>query len=98
MGAGCSDVNEGDLNTNKNSNSSHKKSHHHTENNNNNQKLPHQTKPNPGDDFKNMDEWEGERYSGVGIKRLVGYKCDLPIDLLNSKREEYWSNFIIKFL
>ena len=40
--------------------------------------------------FPDMKEWSGERYSGIGIKRLKGYKCDLPIDKLIEKRDEFW--------
>lgn len=43
-------------------------------------------------DFPDMKEWKGERYSGIGIKRMKGYKCDLPIDKLNEKRSEFWSS------
>ena len=43
------------------------------------------------DMFPDMKEWKGNRYTGVGIKRLKGYKCDLPIDKLNEKRDEFWS-------
>ncbi len=41
-------------------------------------------------EFPDMPEWEGERYSGIGIKKMKGYKCDLPIDKLNKKREDFW--------
>ena len=41
--------------------------------------------------FPDMKEWKGERYSGIGIKRMKGYKCSLPIDKLNEKRNEFWS-------
>ena len=46
---------------------------------------------NQKDMFPDMKEWKGHRYTGVGIKRLKGYKCDLPIDKLNEKRDEFWS-------
>ena len=42
------------------------------------------------EEFPNMEEWEGERYKGIGIKKMKGYKCNLPIDKLNEKREEFW--------
>ena len=42
--------------------------------------------------FPDMNEWEGERYSGIGIKKLKGYKCTLPIDQLNKIREDFWNN------
>ena len=41
-------------------------------------------------EFPDMPEWEGERYTGIGIKKMKGYKCDLPIDKLNLKRDEFW--------
>ena len=42
------------------------------------------------EEFPDMEEWEGERYKGIGIKRMKGYKCELQIDKLNEKREEFW--------
>lgn len=42
------------------------------------------------EEFPDMKEWKGERYSGIGIKRMKGYKCSLPIDKLNEKRNEFW--------
>ena len=33
----------------------------------------------------------GEKYTGEGIKRLKGYKCDLLIDQLEALREKFWS-------
>ena len=42
-------------------------------------------------EFPDMEEWEGERYKGIGIKRMKGYKCNLQIDKLNQKREEFWN-------
>ena len=44
----------------------------------------------PDPNFPDMEEWEGERYKGVGIKRMKGYKCNLPIDKLNELREKFW--------
>ncbi len=41
-------------------------------------------------EFPDMPEWEGERYTGIGIKKMKGYKCHLPIDKLNKKRDEFW--------
>ena len=41
-------------------------------------------------EFPDMPEWEGERYTGIGLKKMKGYKCDLPIDELNKKRDEFW--------
>ena len=42
-------------------------------------------------EFPDMEEWEGERYKGIGIKKMKGYKCDLQIDKLNQKRDDFWS-------
>ena len=41
-------------------------------------------------EFPDMPELEGDRYTGIGIKKMKGYKCDLPIDKLNKKRDEFW--------
>jgi hypothetical protein len=41
-------------------------------------------------EFPDMPEWDGDRYTGIGIKKMKGYKCDLPIDKLNKKRDEFW--------
>ena len=41
---------------------------------------------NSRDEFPDMKEWKG----GIGIKRMKGYKCNLPIDKLNEKRNEFW--------
>jgi hypothetical protein len=46
---------------------------------------------------KDMPEWDGERYKGVGIKRMKGYKCDIPINELNKLREEFWNSKINSF-
>jgi hypothetical protein len=29
-----------------------------------------------------MKEWDGDKFSGVGIKRMKAYKCDLATDKL----------------
>ena len=48
-------------------------------------------KPDYGDSkFNDFPEWEGERYSGIGIKRMKGYICNLPIDELINLRNEFW--------
>jgi len=44
--------------------------------------------------FRDMPEWEGERYKGQGLKRMKGYKCILQIDKLNQLREEFWTEKI----
>ncbi|MCQ2816058.1 MAG: hypothetical protein MJ252_02220 [archaeon] len=41
-------------------------------------------------EYPDMKEWKGERYTGIGIKKMKGYKCNLPIDKLNQKRNEFW--------
>jgi hypothetical protein len=48
----------------------------------------------PDPNFPDMEEWEGEKYKGVGIKRMKGYKCTLPIDKLNEMREKFWTTKI----
>lgn len=44
----------------------------------------------PDPEFPDMEEWEGDRYKGIGIKRMKGYKCNLPINKLNELREKFW--------
>ena len=48
----------------------------------------------PDPNFPDMEEWEGDRYKGVGIKRMKGYKCTLPINQLNELREKFWTTKI----
>ena len=43
------------------------------------------------EEFPDMEEWEGERYKGIGIKRMKGYKCNLQIDKLIQKRDDFWA-------
>ena len=42
--------------------------------------------------YPDMPEWEGGITKGYGIKQMPAYKCDLKIDELNRKREEFWSS------
>ena len=42
--------------------------------------------------FPDMPEWGGGIKKGYGIKQMPAYKCDLKIDELNKKREEFWSS------
>ena len=42
--------------------------------------------------FPDMPEWEGGITKGYGIKQMPAYKCDLKIDELNKKREEFWTS------
>ena len=37
-----------------------------------------------------MDEFDGNLYKGVGIKRMKGYKYNLPITKSNEWREKFW--------
>lgn len=39
---------------------------------------------------KDMEEIEGEKYSGFGIKRMKGYKCKLKSDQLEKLRKKFW--------
>ena len=43
------------------------------------------------EEFPDMEEWEGERYKGIGIKRMKGYKCNLQIDKVIQKRDDFWA-------
>ena len=42
--------------------------------------------------FKDMPEWEGERYKGEGIKKMKGYKCEMQIDKLSLLRDDFWNS------
>ena len=37
-------------------------------------------------EFPDMPEWEGNRYTGIGLKYMKAYKCDLPTDELDKIR------------
>ena len=41
-----------------------------------------------------MEEWKNERYSGIGIKRMKAYICNLSLSELNKRREKFWKNKI----
>ena len=42
-------------------------------------------------DYNNdMEYWEGERYSGYGIRRMKAYKSNLKIDQLQKRRDFFW--------
>ena len=40
--------------------------------------------------YPNMEEREGNSYKGVGIKRMKGYKYNLPINKFNEQLEKFW--------
>jgi hypothetical protein len=42
--------------------------------------------------FPDMEEWGNGVTKGYGIKQMPAYKCDLKIDELNKKREEFWNS------
>ena len=42
--------------------------------------------------FPDMPQFEPTILKGYGIKQMPGYKCDLKIDQLNKKREEFWAS------
>ena len=39
-----------------------------------------------------MPDIEPKIMKGYGIKQMPGYKCDLKIDQLNKKRDEFWAS------
>ena len=45
---------------------------------------------NINEEFEDMEEIKEDIYVGIGIKKMKGYKCDLIIDELNKKREQFW--------
>ena len=42
--------------------------------------------------FPDMPEWGEGITKGYGIKQMPAYRCDLKIDELNKKREDFWSS------
>ena len=42
--------------------------------------------------YPDMPEWGGGITKGYGIKQMPAYKCNLKIDELNKKREDFWSS------
>ena len=42
--------------------------------------------------FPDLPEIEPKILKGYGIKQMPGYQCDLKIDELNKKRDEFWSS------
>ena len=42
--------------------------------------------------FPDMPEWGEGITKGYGIKQMPAYKCNLKIDELNKKREDFWSS------
>ena len=72
------------------------RSHYNNINNNDKFHLRQKTiTPDYGNmKFNDFPEWEGERYSGIGTKRMKGYKCELCIDQLFQLRNEFWSQQI----
>ena len=40
--------------------------------------------------FKDMEETNKDRFIGEGIMRIHNYKCPLPIDKLDSLRQQFW--------
>ena len=43
-------------------------------------------------DFPDMPEWENGIKKGYGIKQMNAYKCNLIIDELNKKRDDFWNS------
>lgn len=39
---------------------------------------------------KDMEEWDGDRYVGIGIKKMKAYKCNLKYTDLQKKRNMFW--------
>ena len=43
------------------------------------------------ENFPDFPETEEDKYVGNGLKRMKAYKCDITIDILNKKREDFWN-------
>ena len=61
-------------------------------NNNNNTNFPYQDilTNNEFKKFQDTEETAKDRYIGEGIMKIHNYKCPLPIDKLDSLREQFW--------
>ena len=85
MGCGSSSTqdNNGSNNNNNNQNNN---------NGNNNTNFPYQDilTNNEFKKFQDMPETTKDRYIGEGIMKIHNYKCPLPIDKLESLREQFW--------
>ena len=46
------------------------------------------------ENFEDMEEVKGNIYTGIGIKKMKGYICNLKIDELNNMREVFWKSKI----
>lgn len=44
--------------------------------------------------FPDMEEFD-DIITGEGIRRIKGYKCDLPYDKLNALRQDFWQSLKI---
>ena len=47
------------------------------------------------DNDKDMEEWDGDKYVGICIKKMKAYKCNLNPDALQKKRASFWKSKII---
>lgn len=45
-------------------------------------------------DDKDMEEWDNQKFSGIGIKKMKAYKCNLSLNELNKKRQNFWNKRI----
>ena len=85
MGCGSSTTqdNNGSNNNNNNQNNN---------NGNNDTNFPYQDilTNNEFKKFQDMPETTKDRYIGEGIMKIHNYKCPLPIDKLESLREQFW--------
>jgi len=61
---------------------------HHNNNQNSNKRKKEEI--NINEVFEDIEEISEDIYTGIGIKKMKAYKCDLPIDELNKKREHFW--------
>ena len=61
---------------------------HHNNNQNSNKRKKEEI--NTNEVFEDIEEISEDIYTGIGIKKMKVYKCDLPIDELNKKREHFW--------
>ena len=85
MGCGSSSTQDNNASNNNNNNQNNN-------NGNNDTNFPYQDilTNNEFKKFQDMPETTKDRYIGEGIMKIHNYKCPLPIDKLESLREQFW--------
>ena len=82
----------GNSSTQDNNGSNNNNNNQNNNNGNNDTNFPYQDilTNNEFKKFQDMPETTKDRYIGEGIMKIHNYKCPLPIDKLESLREQFW--------